>query len=68
VTAAQRHARAQTPAAWAPFRGLKFGTHQLTGDFWVTDLVLAVLFAGTVVCLARHAAQRRANKWRALSQ
>jgi hypothetical protein len=59
VTAAQRQACEQTPAAWAPTRGLKFGTDGLSGEYWVAGLLLAVLFAVVMVYFARRAARRQ---------
>jgi hypothetical protein len=52
VTAAERQACGEAPAAWAPFRGLRFGTDQMYGEYWVAGLVLAVGFAAVVLVFA----------------
>lgn len=51
----------QAPAALAPFRGVRFGTDALTGEFVVGGLIAAVLFAVVVVLLARRAGRRRVH-------
>jgi len=58
VTVAERHACTQVPVAWAPARGLKFGTHQLYGENWVASLIVAVVFATGVVWMAVRSARR----------
>ena len=49
----------QAPAAWAPLRGVRFGTDALTGEYWVGGLVAAALFAVVVLLLARRAGRHR---------
>jgi hypothetical protein len=58
VTAAERQACGETPAAWAPFRGLEFGTDQRYGEYWVAGLVLAVGFAAVVLFFAGRSSRR----------
>jgi hypothetical protein len=50
---------ARAPAPWAPFRGLRFGSDDATGELWVAGLVAAIVFAGVVVYLARRDGRRR---------
>lgn len=44
VTAEELQTCTEVPAAWAPARGLKFGTDQLYGGYWVASLILAAIF------------------------
>jgi hypothetical protein len=57
--AAKRACHDLAPAAWAPFRGVRFGTDAWTGEYWVGGLVAALLFAVVVVLLARRAGRVR---------
>ena len=66
VTAAERHACAEVPVAWAPVRGLEFGTPRLYGEYWVAGLVLAVILATVVVWLAVRSARRHRSRESAL--
>lgn len=58
ITAAERQTCTEVPAAWAPARGLKFGTDQLYGEYWVAGLTLAVIFAAVVAWMAGRSARR----------
>ena len=51
----------RAPVAWAPFRGVRFGTGELSAEYEVAGAVIALLFAATVVVLARRSASRRAD-------
>lgn len=42
----------RVPVAWAPTRGLEFGTPSAAGELWVAGLVIAVTLAGVVVGMA----------------
>lgn len=57
-TAAERSACHQTPAAWAPTRGLEFGTPELTGEFWLAGLAVAAMFLVVMVLAGRRSARR----------
>ena len=61
VTASERAACHETPAGWAPTRGLKFGTDTMSGEMWVAGAVLALTFMLLVFWAAVRFARRRSR-------
>lgn len=49
----------RVPVAWAPTRGLEFGTPSASGELWVAGLVIATTLAGVVVGMAIRAGRTR---------
>lgn len=49
----------RVPVAWAPTRGLEFGTPSAFEELWVAGLVVAVTLAIVVVGLAVRSGRRR---------
>jgi len=49
----------RVPVAWAPTRGLEFGTPSASGELWVAGLVIAITLAGVVVGMAIRVGRTR---------
>lgn len=60
--AAKQACHDHAPAAWAPLRGVRFGTTDLSAEYEVAGAVIALLFAALVVILARRSGARRAHR------
>ncbi len=51
----------RAPVTWAPLRGVRFGTRDLSAEYELAGAVIALLFAAALVVLARRSARRRTN-------